>query len=136
VFNDHAYVYVEDEELSREVMEIVMTQAMDVEHLTIFHDSTDFLARVDALTPRPDVFLLDIRVGPVNGYEMLNLLRAHPEYRAARIVAVTASVMTEQIAHLRNAGFDAAIAKPVRVSSFPDVMACILQGEEVWFTGK
>lgn len=136
MFNDHAYVYVEDEELSREVMEIVMTQAMDVEHLTIFHDSTDFLARVDALTPRPDVFLLDIRVGPVNGYEMLNLLRAHPEYRAARIVAVTASVMTEQIAHLRNAGFDAAIAKPVRVSSFPDVMACILQGEEVWFTGK
>ena len=136
MFNDHAYVYVEDEELSREVMEIVMTQAMDVEHLTIFHDSTDFLARVDALTPRPDVFLLDIRVGPVNGYEMLNLLRAHPEYRAARIVAVTASVMTEQIAHLRNAGFDAAIAKPVRVSSFPDVMACILRGEEVWFTGK
>lgn len=136
MFNDHAYLYVEDEALSREVMEIVMTQAMDVEHLTIFHDSTDFMARVEALSPPPDVFLLDIQVGPVDGYGMLKLLRSRPGYREARIVAVTASVMTEQIKHLRQAGFDAAIAKPVRVSSFPEVMERILRGDEVWFTGN
>jgi CheY-like chemotaxis protein len=136
VFNDHAYLYVEDEPLSREVMEIVMTQAMDVEHLTILHDSTDFMARVGALSPPPDVFLLDIQVEPVDGYEMLKMLRARPDYREACIVAVTASVMTEQIRHLRKAGFDAAIAKPVRVSSFPEVMERILRGDEVWFTGN
>lgn len=136
MYNDHAYVYVDDEALSREVMELVMTEAMDVEHLTIWEDSTDFLARVEGLTPRPDVFLLDIRVGPIDGYEMLNLLRDHPDYHCARVVAVTAGVMTEQIRHLRKAGFDAAVAKPVRVSSFPDVMTRILKGQQVWFTGS
>lgn len=136
MYNDHAYVYVDDEALSREVMELVMIEAMEVEHLTILEDSADFLARIEALTPRPDVFLLDIQMGPIDGYEMLNLLRDHPDFREARVIAVTAGVMTEQINHLRQAGFDAALAKPVRVSNFPDVMIRILKDEEVWFTGS
>lgn len=132
MFNDHAFLYVDDESLSREVMRLVMEEALMVQHLTIFEDSVDFIARITALDPQPDIILLDIKVKPIDGFEMLKNLRENPDTAGATVIAVTAGVMSEEVNRLRAAGFDGAVAKPVRISTFPDIMQRIVQGEQVW----
>jgi CheY-like chemotaxis protein len=127
-----SFLYVEDDEPSRTVMRLIMEKAVGVRDLTIFEDSADFMARVKALSNCPDVILLDIHIRPHDGFELLRVLRAEPDCHHVKIVALTASVMNEEVEQLRSSGFDGAISKPLDISTFPDLIARILNGETVW----
>jgi CheY-like chemotaxis protein len=133
MYNDYHYLYVEDDSLSWEIMQMIMGSAMGVRNLTIFKGSEDFMARVKALPHKPDIIMLDIHIGPYDGFEMLAMLRADADYDSSRIVALTASVMSEEVERLRAAGFDGAIAKPLSVQAFPALMEQIINGENVWY---
>jgi CheY-like chemotaxis protein len=50
----------------------------------------------------------------------------------AKIIAVTASVMSTEIAALRAHGFDGAFAKPLDFATFPDLIARLEAGEVIW----
>jgi CheY-like chemotaxis protein len=136
MINDRTFLHVEDDRLSREALRIVLTRIMGVEHLSIFEDSTDFMNRLRALPRKPDVFLLDIHMRPLTGFELLELLRAAPDYRDAKIIALTASVMNEEVALLRESGFDGAIGKPFNINDLPHVMDRIIGGEAVWYIAQ
>jgi CheY-like chemotaxis protein len=125
-------LYVEDEARSRRVMQMLLVNSMHLEHVNIFEDSTDFLARVDALTPKPDVIFLDIHVAPYNGFEMLEMLRKSGRYQDTYIFALTASVMNEEVSQLRESGFDGCLSKPIDIDTFPEILSLILKGEELW----
>ena len=124
-------LYVEDEVRSRRVMQM-MAASIDITHLTIFEDSQNFMERVKALDPQPEVIFLDIHLMPLNGFEMLALLRATPQYQTTPIVAMTASVMSEEIYQLRTAGFNGCISKPIDLDTFPDSLRRICEGETIW----
>jgi CheY-like chemotaxis protein len=126
------FLYVEDEALSRMVMGMLMVRGLGFKNLTIFEDSEQFMERVEALPQKPDVFFLDIHIKPHSGFEMLTMLRQHPDYWNARVIALTASVMNEEVQMLKEAGFDGAIAKPIDQLVFPDLLNQVLEGEEVW----
>lgn len=131
----YSYLYVDDDALSREIMQMIMGQVMGITRLALFADSTDFIERIHSLDTPPDVVLLDIRVTPYDGFAMLRMLRADECCRSARVVAMTASVMHEQVERMRRAGFDGAIAKPVDLRLFPALLADILKGQPVWHVG-
>ena len=125
-------LYVEDEARSRRVMQMLLVNSMKLQNVTIFEDSVDFLARAEALNPKPDIVFLDIHVGPYNGFQMLAMLRTSPRFADSIIVALTASVMNEEVTQLKEAGFDGCLGKPIDSDIFPDILALLLQGEEVW----
>lgn len=125
-------LYVEDDLESREIMRVLVEEVMQMTHLTIFEDSYNFLSRLDNLSPQPDVFLLDIHVPPYNGFEMLQMLRELDAYQLTPIVALTASVMNEEVQQLKTAGFDGVLAKPLDMDAFPIALQRILNGETVW----
>ena len=124
-------LYVEDEPRSRRVMQLITTE-MDVSALTMFEDSSDFLERVNRLDPQPDLVFLDIHVRPHSGFEMLGMLRQIDAYAKTPVVAMTASVMNEEIQELRTAGFNGCLAKPIDMDTFPDAVVRILNGESIW----
>lgn len=124
-------LYVEDEVRSRRVMQM-MAASIHITHLTIFEDSHNFMERVKALDPQPEVIFLDIHLMPLNGFEMLALLRETPQYQKTPIVAMTASVMSEEIHQLRTAGFNGCISKPIDLDTFPDSLRRICEGETIW----
>ncbi|MGJ3237122.1 MAG: response regulator [Anaerolineae bacterium] len=126
------YVYVEDDPMSREALSLILKRVMKLEHVHIFEDSTDFMTRVSALSTVPDIFLLDIHMHPHSGFEMLAMLRADDRYRASRIIALTASVMNEEIDLLKTSGFDGVIGKPINVPTFPKILGRITHGETIW----
>ena len=107
---DPVFLYVEDEPLSRLVMDTLLIRAMGYKHLSIFEDSTGFMDRIKELPTTPDVIFLDIHMQPYNGFEMLSMLRQHPVYSNAQVIALTASVMNEEVRRLREAGVVAAAA--------------------------
>jgi CheY-like chemotaxis protein len=130
--NHKTLLYVEDDPGSRKVMRILVKALPQAIQLAIFDDSTDFLERVDKLVPTPDVFLLDIHVSPHNGFGMLAMLREHVHYAEKMVIALTASVMNEEINQLKEAGFDGVLAKPLNFHTFPDTLMRILTGEHIW----
>jgi CheY-like chemotaxis protein len=132
MLSDYRYLYVEDDEFSREIMTMIMVNGMGIHTLTIFTDSADFMSRVGALERVPDVILLDIQIKPHDGFEMLRMLRENPAYDASHIVALTASVMNEEVARLQSSGFEGAIAKPLSIQTFPRLIQQIIDGQQVW----
>lgn len=129
---DKYFLYVEDDPLSREVMQMIMGNGIGVTKLSIFEDSKDFMPRLKALNAHPDIILLDVHLKPLNGMDMLKMLRADPEYHTTKVIALTASVMNEEIEQLRASGFDGGIAKPLSVTTFPGLLERITAGETVW----
>ena len=123
-------LYIEDNADSQMLMELLFPlHGLDLE---VFSDSYDVLARVKALPSVPKLFLLDIHVPPLSGFEILSLLRAEPEYSEVPVLALTASVMNEEVQRLRVAGFNGVLPKPVDVLKFPEYVGKILAGESVW----
>ncbi len=49
------------------------------------------------MMPKPDVILLDIHVKPYSGFEMLEMLRKMNGFVDVPVVALTASVMNEEV---------------------------------------
>ena len=126
-------VYVEDDENSALVMKMVIERVMGLQTLHILKNSPDFMRQVKGLGVIPDLFLLDIQMQPYDGFELLSMLRSDPQFDNSRMVALTAGVMNEEVLRLKRSGFDGAIAKPLNIDVFPDLIAKIMNGESVWY---
>jgi CheY-like chemotaxis protein len=125
-------LYVEDDPMSRRVMQLMFTMEMGLQHITIFENSSNFMERVESITPPPNIIFLDIHVLPHDGFAMLKMLRQSTCFQKTPIVALTASVMNEEINQLRVAGFDGCLAKPIDGETFADLFQDILNGREIW----
>src|SRR5436190_1983499 len=127
-----AILYVEDDPQSRKLMSMLLKGRMKLPHVTILEDSNNFLTNMDALDPKPDVILLDIHMKPYSGFEMLTMLRELSWASRTPIVALTASVMNEEVQRLRSIGFNGCLAKPIDLETFPDTLQRIVDGETIW----
>ncbi len=125
-------LYVEDDTLSRKVMNDLLKRRLGYQQITIFEDSEDFVEKLDSLSPIPDIIFLDIHMQPLDGFEMLKQIRKNSAFQATRVVALTASVMNEEVKLLQQKGFDGVFAKPLDVDAFPNVLLRILDGEQIW----
>ena len=123
---------VEDDPSNRLVMKLLVEKTLNPKYYTIFEDSADFLPKVRNLPVRPEIILLDIHVSPFNGFQMLQMIRDDSVYFKTKVVALTASVMNEEVERLRKSGFDGAIGKPITLSTFPVVIERIMKGESIW----
>ena len=123
---------VEDDPSNRLVMKLLVEKTLKAKYYAIFEDSADFLRNVQNLPMRPSIILLDIHVSPFNGFQMLQMIREDSVYFDTKVVALTASVMNEEVQQLRKSGFDGAIGKPITLSSFPIVIERIMRGERIW----
>lgn len=136
MLREHVYLYVEDDPFSRDVMRLIAKTQLKTNRFYMFEDSGCFEERLGALPEAPDVFLLDIHLKPVDGFALLRKVRENPTYAGACVVALTASVMNEEVERLREAGFDGAIAKPLNLTTLSQVLRTILEGQAVWHIGE
>src|SRR5258708_5539013 len=126
------FLYVEDDHLSREIMEAMLNN-LGYTQVVMFENSKNFLNRVEAISPEPDIIFLDIHLQPHDGFAMLSMLRQHPTFTEKVIIAVTASVMNDEITRLKQVGFNGAIGKPLDFENFSDLMIRLLDGQEIWY---
>ncbi len=127
-----AFLYIEDHPASRLVMQLVLKELLGFEDLTMLEDSRDIVRRLEASGKTFDVIFLDLHVDPLDGFEVLKLLRQHEQFAPSKIVVLTASMMLDELDTVRKAGFDGLISKPISLDTFGDYVNRILAGGSVW----
>jgi len=71
-----------------------------------------------ARSRQPALVLMDIQLPGIDGITALKQLRDDPSTRAIRVMAVTASAMTQDRQTILAAGFDGYQSKPINVKAF------------------
>ncbi len=87
----------------------------------VVHSASEVLARIETL--RPDAALLDIALPQVDGYELAKRLRAIPELRGMRLIALTGYAQPEDQQRAASSGFDAHLVKPVDLAALERALA-------------
>jgi len=127
------FIYIEDDEMSRSVMDILLKKVLGFSNVTIFESSADCVQKISALSAPPDVLFVDIQIQPYDGFEVLRQVRAEPRYAGLKVIAMTANVMSHDVDSLKRAGFSGLIGKPIMQDVFPQLVKTILAGDAVWF---
>jgi CheY-like chemotaxis protein len=89
---------------------LVMILRLDGHEVEAVYSAHDALERAVAI--KPDVALLDIGLPKMNGYELAQHLRAQPDLRDIRLIALTGYGQGEDRERTRAAGFDDHLVKP------------------------
>ncbi|MEN3278287.1 MAG: hypothetical protein V7631_4077 [Massilia sp.] len=74
---------------------------------------------------RPDVFILDIGLPDMNGYQLAQSLRAMPQFATTMLIALTGYGQLADKARAREAGFDLHIAKPAEPEEILAALASV-----------
>ena len=127
-----SFLYIDDHPASRQVMELMLGEVMGVKHLTVFSNSEDVLVRIEELDSKFDVVFLDLHMEPQDGIAVYKMLRQHSNFQSAKFVAVTASIIPDELEKIRQTGFNGLLMKPIRYETFPNQVERILAGEDVW----
>jgi two-component system cell cycle response regulator DivK len=114
---------VEDNDKNRKLVRDVLTFKS---YTTVEAETGEAGVRL-AKEQRPSLVLMDIRLPGIDGLEALRQLRAEPTTRDIPIMALTASVMSEDRQRIVGAGFDAYQSKPIAVNDFVAAVAQLLE---------
>ncbi len=79
-----------------------------------------------ARSRQPALVLMDIQLPGIDGITALRRLRDDPATHAIRVMAVTASAMTQDRQTILAAGFDAYQSKPINVKGFLEAVQELL----------
>jgi two-component system cell cycle response regulator DivK len=118
---------VEDNEKNRKLVRDVLT----FKGYEVIETETGEAGIRLAQERRPSLVLMDIRLPGIDGMEALRRLRAEPTTREIPVMAMTASVMSEDRQRIMGAGFDAYQGKPIEVNDFVAAVAQLLERHRV-----
>ena len=76
---------------------------------------------------QPALILMDIQLPGMSGIEALKILRADPITQKIPVIAVTASVMTQDSQDIMAAGFNGYQRKPIEIKGFLDEVHRLLE---------
>jgi CheY-like chemotaxis protein len=113
---------VEDNDKNRKLVRDVLTFK---EYEVIESETGEEGVRL-AQERRPSLVLMDIRLPGIDGVEALRRLRAEETTWGIPVMAMTASVMSEDRQKIMAAGFDAYQGKPITVQDFVAAVAQLL----------
>ena len=125
-------LFVEDNMDSFWILEDLLVNEVRAGYVEGCTSGVALLARLAQRDIQPHVILLDLQVPKLDGFAVLERLRAQPHLAAVPVVVVTANVMPRYVERARQAGFSGFIGKPLLKERFGDQMRRIMAGEIVW----
>jgi CheY-like chemotaxis protein len=109
---------VEDDDTNRKLVRIVLSGARyRISEAASVEQALALLQR-----EKPDLLLLDIRLGNGNGLDVIRAVRADPAFDQVPVVAITAQAMKDDENRLLAAGFDAYLSKPIDTRQLPQLV--------------
>jgi signal transduction histidine kinase len=119
-------LYVEDDPSSQRLVQRILT----AEGFEISFADDGIRAIEAAESEKPDLVLMDINVGGLDGYEVTTRMRTIAGMDNVPIIAVTAATLRGDRERAIVAGCSGYIAKPIDVDRFPDQVRAYLVGME------
>ncbi|WP_018953828.1 PAS domain-containing protein [Thioalkalivibrio sulfidiphilus] len=119
----HLLLYVEDNPANLKLVSQMLARRPHI-HLLTAH--TPELGLELAMARQPDLVLLDINLPGMDGYQVLEVLRADSRLRHVPVVAISANAMERDIERGRTAGFAEYLTKPLDLMRFNAVLDRLL----------
>jgi two-component system, cell cycle response regulator DivK len=114
---------VEDDEKSRKLVRDVLTfKGYEIVEAETGEEGVGL-----AQERRPSLILMDIRLPGIDGIQALGRLRAEVATRGIPVMAMTASVMTNDRQKVLDAGFDSFQSKPIKIKDFVAAVEQLLE---------
>jgi two-component system cell cycle response regulator DivK len=110
---------VEDDDTNRKLVRIVLGRARYRISEAVSMEQALALLRDE----RPDLLLLDIRLGDGSGLDVIRSVRADPAFDQVPALAITAQAMKDDESRFLAAGFDGYLSKPIDTRRLPEVVA-------------
>lgn len=125
---------VEDDPGDADLTREHLVQAKVKVNLNVVDDGAKALAYlrredVYAAAVRPDLILLDLNLPKMNGKEVLQAVKTHPDLRLIPVVILTTSDTDEDILKSYDLGANCFITKPVGLDQFAKIVQSI---EDFW----
>jgi two-component system cell cycle response regulator DivK len=131
---DRLIFVVEDNTQNRVIFQ--MTLVRHGAHLEFERWGQATLTQLKRL-PKVDAIILDLMLAHhINGFDIYDQIRACREFAQVPIVAVSAMDPAVAIPLARDKGFAGFIAKPIDTKRFPEQIASVIEGEQVWYIGE
>lgn len=122
---------VEDDLNNRIVVEMLLSN--NGAHTSFERWGTDTVKLLQRFAP-VDVIILDLMFPKgISGYEIFDEIRQDDAFKTVPIVAVSAAEPNEAIRKTKAKGFAGFIAKPIDFRLFPQQIAAIIAGENIWY---
>ena len=136
--NPAVILLVEDNPADQELIRRAAKEAAFGKALRIVEDGEEALAylfrrgkyRAPANSPRPDLLLLDLNLPRVNGYQVLEEIRADSKLRPMPVLVLTTSRQEKDIIRSYELGCNSFITKPVGLDQFTGLVQAL---EKYWF---
>lgn len=118
-------------DLAREAF-VQCNARVDLHHVDSGEQCLAFLRREAPYgkAPRPDLLLLDIHMPRMDGYEVVERIRADPALRSLPVVVLSTSSDAADVRRMYALGCSSYMTKPVRFERFIEAMQQI---EAYWF---
>ncbi|MFA5679118.1 MAG: PAS domain-containing protein [Pseudomonas sp.] len=113
VHGDRAVLYIEDNPANLKLLAQMIARRPGIALLCA--ESPEAGIEM-ALSQAPDLILLDINMPGLDGYQVLDVLRADPALRTIPVAAVTANAMPQDVLRGMAAGFDDYLTKPLEMT--------------------
>lgn len=117
-------VYVEDDPINAHLLSGIIDK-MTNHNLMIARTGTEGLKLI--LHQLPDLVLLDINLPDMDGYEVLEKMRANPQTKNIPAIAITANAMMNDVDRGERAGFNDYMVKPVKTYELLKSIEVILE---------
>ncbi|MGJ3258467.1 MAG: hybrid sensor histidine kinase/response regulator [Rhodospirillales bacterium] len=116
-------LYIEDIDSNVRLMEDMLGEYTDVEMITATSAEEGIAMALEQL---PDLIVMDINLGGMNGIDATRYIRSVHTIRNIPIFALTGDVQEDIRARCEDAGVDAFFAKPIKVNDFIDAVRTTL----------
>lgn len=122
-----AVLLAEDSPVQAQLVEFIIEEIPELELAAKVEDGSYALAYLRrqgeyADAKRPDLVLLDINMPEVDGFEVLNAMKADPELSNIPVVMLTSSTADEDVAKSYASGASTYIEKPVDDQKLKDIL--------------
>lgn len=114
---------VEDDDTNRKLVRVILGgKRYRIREATSADQALEMLRAA-----KPDLILLDIRLGDSSGLDVIRAIRADPAFRDVPTVAITAQAMKNDESRFLAEGFDGYMSKPLDTRLLPEVVERFLR---------
>ncbi|RCR66525.1 response regulator [Larkinella punicea] len=107
--------FIEDNDENLILYEWINARYLPDYTFQLYSDGFFLQERLNAIAPKPDLILLDLKMPHITGCELLTQLKEHPDWKHIPVVIFTHSTSPKDVEHCFAAGADGFINKEISV---------------------
>jgi len=130
---ERTILLVDDSEDDLLLMRLAFQRAGFKAVLRVVRDGEEAIAYLEgeppyndrACSPFPTLVLLDLNMPKKNGFEVLEWVRAQPDFRYLPIVVLTSSMRAGDVEEAFNLGVNSFLVKPAKMEDLVEMIRCL-----------